>query len=470
MPLSAYELGLYAPFVESRLARRHMGNPILYASNAFFFRLSGSGPKRLALALDDGDPRFYLATEAIEATSLESRFLNDLRKEAHNAYVRSLRQVNGDRVAAFELTVINEVYKEEKRILYFELIPHHANLILTDGSDKIISSFRPGELSDERPMLKGMRYAPPPQKGFIRQEGPFDPAAYEAKCLAAEALLAEKRKADRFSWLADALRRKEKLLIRKKARIQEDIAEADKHLGDGRYGDLLFMQMSPESPRPAFLEADGLKIPLDPAKTPAQNAEEFHKRAKKSRETVKKGTENLRQADNELEETRSALAQLQAADEAGLETLAKELAILPDAPQAKKAERWHGLSRDSLPYAIDFHGTKILFGRSAKQNDCLTFLFDTAKDHYWLHVQSGTGSHVMIKKESPTPEEIEAAAEVAVLVSGLTDGDVMVARRGDVRKGPVAGMALVKEHKTVRVRSVSPEIRHLVTSAQKIKF
>jgi predicted ribosome quality control (RQC) complex YloA/Tae2 family protein len=471
MPITAAQLKKYLPFLNKNLINRHISSPILFCENTLFFRLSGEGPRRLVISLDDNNPRIYIAPDNLDATSLDSKFLDQLKKELNNAFVVGISQVDEDRVVCLDLTIINPVFKEEKRQVYFELIPHHANLILTDSEEKILTAFRPGEMSDERPLLRGLRYQKPSKKDFAEKDESFDEQAFLSECLAQEKALEEKRKKDRFGFLLLSLRKKEKLLERKMIFIQSDIEEAKKHLDDGRLGDLIYMAFPTIKPKSDSFEFEGEVIKLDPSRSVSKNAELYYKKAKKSKETIARGETNLSSAKKELEDVKSALEQILAADENGLEELSRELGIAAPLPSQKKPRAdWHGLTSESLPSFIDFHGTKILFGRSAKQNDCLTFLFDTVKDHYWLHIQGNSGSHVMIKRENPSPAEIQAAAELALIGSNQTDGEVLVTKRENVRKGNVMGQAIVKEFKTLRINSVSPEIHNLAASAQKVKF
>jgi predicted ribosome quality control (RQC) complex YloA/Tae2 family protein len=342
-----------------------------------------------------------------------------------------------------------------------------------DGT--ILAAYRPGSMEDERPALKGLKYLAPVKKEFTpHPEKSFDEEVYLAQCLQKEKDLAEKRKKDRFGWLFVSLKKNEKAAERKIKNIQNDILLAEKHLNDGAYGDAIFTDYPSElGKRFSSLEILGVTLALDPSRNLAKNAELFYKRAKKAKTAYALSTGNLAKAIEEQEEAASALLQLQSADEEGLETLAKELDLLPPkgASSTKKEKTWHGLSSDSLPYTIDFHGTKILFGKSAKQNDCLSFLFDTAKSHYWFHVAGGvTGSHVMIKKENPSEEEIRCACEVALLNSALDDGDVIVALHKDIRKGAVMGQAIVKNFKTVHLSHISTETRNLLAGARKIQL
>jgi Predicted RNA-binding protein homologous to eukaryotic snRNP len=468
MSLKASALKTYIAFLKPRLVNHHISRPYFYCENTLFFHASGE-QSRFVLSLDDEDPRFYLADDDIDVPTLENKFLDLLKKEIANAYVIDLEEINDDRIVKLSLTVINSVFKEEGRSLYVEMIPHHANAILCTLDDTILGAYRPGEMSDERPMMKGLHYVLPEKKDFLETAQVFDPSSYETSCLAKEAQLQERRKKDRFGYLFEALKKREKLLSKKRILLAQDQQEAESHVNDGAKGDAIYMMYNDINNRQGSFIYEGISIALDPSRSLSGNAQLYYKRAKKAKETIRLSLQNQTATEKALLDVQSALKQLTASDESGLEVLAKELEISPQkAAQKKKNGDWKGLSHDSIPWQIDFHGTKILFGKSAKQNDCLSFLLDTAKDHLWLHVLGTTGSHVMIKKANPTPEEIRAACEVALINSSEEDGDVMLTERKNVRKGNVMGLAIVKESRTIHLKNVSPEIKNLLSHAEKM--
>lgn len=471
MTLNALALGDYLASVKNDIVGHHLSHPILYSEKSVFFHLSGDF-HRFCLILDDGDPRFYCAKEAKEVPSLDSKFLETIKRELSNAYINDVEQLFGDRLVRFSLTVINGVFKEESRFLYFEMIPHHANAILTSSDDKIIVAYRPGTMEDARPLLHALTYFPPERhdSDYVSITS-FSSDEYYRQCLEKETFLEQDRKKDRFGFLIQTLKRREKQCEKKMQNIEQDILSAKEHLRDGDIGDYIYTNYGSIDPKARTLVVEGTTVALDPARNLSRNADLFYKRAKKAKQALLLSEENLVKTKEELSDVASALKQLTAADEEGLEALSKELDIHPKTPTPKKKEKdWRGLSRDSLPYFIDYHGTKILFGKSAKQNDCLSFLFDTAKQHYWLHILGNTGSHVMIKKENPSSDEILAAAEICLINSAQQDGEVMVAKRENVRKGSVMGQAIVKEFQTLRVNHVRDDTRKIVLNAQKITF
>jgi len=468
--LTKKDLEIYVSYLDKNLKGRHLSSPVLYTEKVFFFRLSGSPNSRFAIALDEEAPRLYMAKEGASATSVGSHFFDQFKKELINPYIESVELVGDDRIVKMNLIVINNVFKEEKINLYLELFPHHPNLIITDKENKILLAYKQSNINDERPIVRGLIYETPKTNGFVMKESDFNPYVYEDLCLEEEEALANKRKASKFLPIIRSLKNRKKLLERKLISLDKDVEEAKTHLDDGQYGDAIYMCLNDIPPKATSVEYEGMIIKLDPSRNPSENAALYYKKAKKAKVTIKAAIENKEKAAKELEDVISSLTQLENADQAGLELLAKELDLFKDPKKKKGNDNWKGLNSDSLPYFIDFEGTKILYGKNSKQNDCLTFLFGTSKNHLWLHIMGDSGSHVIIKKEDPTEKEIKVACEVALINSHREDGEVMVALRKDVRKGNVPGQAIVKTFKTVRINKVSKETKALVSAATKYRF
>jgi predicted ribosome quality control (RQC) complex YloA/Tae2 family protein len=110
-------------------------------------------------------------------------------------------------------------------------------------------------------------------------------------------------------------------------------------------------------------------------------------------------------------------------------------------------------------------GFEVLIGRSAADNDALTFRVGKPGDG-WLHVAGGTpGSHVIIKnpERCPVPKSVvERAASFAAWYSKARAGgnvEVHYCKVSDVRKprGAPAGMVQLERYSRVRVRPAAPE-------------
>jgi len=114
------------------------------------------------------------------------------------------------------------------------------------------------------------------------------------------------------------------------------------------------------------------------------------------------------------------------------------------------------------PYrGVDIEGFEVLVGRSAEENDVLTFEVAERGD-FWLHVGGGTaGSHVVVRNPDglrELPERVvEAAAALAAWHSKARHAarvDVHVCRVADVSKerGAPAGEVRLRRFKKLRVQ------------------
>lgn len=113
------------------------------------------------------------------------------------------------------------------------------------------------------------------------------------------------------------------------------------------------------------------------------------------------------------------------------------------------------------PYrTVDVDGWEVLVGRSAEDNDYLTFRVAHPKD-LWLHVAGGTpGSHVVLRhREGLTPprDVVEKAAQLAAWYSKARAAgrvEVHCCRAADVSKfrGAAAGKVQIRHFTKVKVR------------------
>ena len=104
-------------------------------------------------------------------------------------------------------------------------------------------------------------------------------------------------------------------------------------------------------------------------------------------------------------------------------------------------------------------GMVVLVGKSAADNDVLTFKIAAQKD-FWMHVAGESGSHVVVRNPdnlaSLPRETLRFAASLAAKYSKAKNAKkvtVHVARRKDVQKkrGMPAGKVILKRYESVRV-------------------
>jgi hypothetical protein len=110
------------------------------------------------------------------------------------------------------------------------------------------------------------------------------------------------------------------------------------------------------------------------------------------------------------------------ADRAALQAERERLAAVDDPAVFKQHIKpsLSGRRADPLPYRrfVTARGLEIWVGRTAEENDALTFR-EGRPDDLWFHVKQYPGSHVLLRcgKTVPHPEDIQDAAELAAFYS-----------------------------------------------------
>ncbi len=222
-------------------------------------------------------------------------------------------------------------------------------------------------------------------------------------------------------------------------RVELDGAPADAALARKR-ADLLMSQLHRIPRGQAFADLedfDGgrVRITLDPAVSPAENATRLYDVARKRDRAASRLPRLVRRAEAErssLETLRDRIRQGEITADALEEILRQDPAAEPGKPRPGP----------SLPYRRyqTTGGLEVRVGRGPAPNDDLTF-HHSSPDDIWLHARDTAGAHVILRWPSrdanPPARDLEEAAVLAALHSrARTAGTVPVdwTRRKYVRK------------------------------------
>ena len=198
-----------------------------------------------------------------------------------------------------------------------------------------------------------------------------------------------------------------------------------------------------------------VSIPLDPLKTPQQNAVAYYKEYTKAKTAEKYLTRLIGENRRDVEYLDSVLDEIDRAEsESDIVEIRRELTETGYVKKnrSKQKER----IRDSAPlrYVSDA-GIEILVGRSNSQNDRLTTKIAQRSD-VWLHTQKIHGSHVIIRCMGEEPDEgtiVQAASLAALHSQAGTGGKVPVdyTRVKFVKKpaGALPGMVVYTDYSTI---------------------
>lgn len=207
-----------------------------------------------------------------------------------------------------------------------------------------------------------------------------------------------------------------------------------------------------------------VKITVDPALTPSQNAQKLYKDYHKAC-TAENMLIKL------IEEGEQDLAYLESVrDMLGRSTLEREFGEIKDELisqgfiKPKKSGKKQ-MKKQALP-PLEFktsQGLTVLVGRNNIQNDKLTFKTGRRGD-IWLHAQKCPGSHVLLVadgKEVPDDAIVEAA-EIAAYYSSAKDGTIVTVDYTDVKNikkpnGAKPGFVVYYTYYSVNVKPKNKE-------------
>lgn len=192
-------------------------------------------------------------------------------------------------------------------------------------------------------------------------------------------------------------------------------------------------------------------IPLDPAKTPQENAQKYFTKYNKLKRTFEALSELTVETKDDLMHLESIASSLTLAEnEQDLASIKQELSDYgylkkrgsKGAKKPSKSKPLHFVSSDG------FH---MYVGKNNYQNDELTFKFANGGD-WWFHAKNMPGSHVIVKKEQadtlPDATFEEAGRLAAFYSSGRQAPKVEIdyIQRKELKKPPKAKPGFVIYH------------------------
>jgi predicted ribosome quality control (RQC) complex YloA/Tae2 family protein len=272
--------------------------------------------------------------------------------------------------------------------------------------------------------------------------------------------------------LVKLLRARVQKLVRTLRAVETDFARAAKAGEERARAQLLLPEQSriPRGAREARvpdwsqLDPEGrpaqVTVALDPSLSAAQNAARWMKRAQRYLGALPRIEARRAEVAAQLAEMRALLSAAETAPDANaLRALSLRAGAGSKArPRGERGPAQRPSAR--LPYRT-FQaqgGARILVGRSARDNDALTFGSARGND-LWLHARGVQGSHVVVPDPGEAPDEhtlLEAAVLAAHFSSARGEDQVEVAwtRKKHVRKqkGAPPGAVMYAQERAIRVR------------------
>ena len=424
------------------------------------------GKARLLVDVDARHPRVIVTTRWPDTPAAPDRETIGFRKFLEGQ--RIVRVVpRGERQLALEGA--NGAWS-----LVVQLAGRYPNVAAFDGEDAELI-----RLFEDRPGTDPDSPALPP--GAVQGEGAD---ATDSDWLAAYAALTwddwdARHVAERRAGLEREVRGARERLGRTLRALDRELAEAEDAARVRHQGELLktVLRTVPAGASEAVVsdwaDPDGrdVTIALDPLLTPAKNLERLFQRYRK---LERKGREAEARwlAASELDAKLAVLqaAVAAAADEPAFAAAERGLRALGVRAVRQAPPRHADAPR--LPYRrfLAADGSEIWVGRSAKDNDALTFRRASGRDLF-LHARDVPGSHVILRRphKSDAPPPAEALADAAALAAWHSRArgegviDVLWTERKHVRKarGANAGQVSTAATHNVMVRADPARITRL---------
>jgi len=208
-------------------------------------------------------------------------------------------------------------------------------------------------------------------------------------------------------------------------KLYSTLAEAEKADQFQLYGELLTANLyaikkgMKEVEVQNYYDENGgtVTIPLEPRKTPSENAQKYFSKYQKAKNAVTAVTEQIEKARLEAAYFDNLLQQVQTASPKDLEEIREELI---EGGYLRSRRKKNGKKLANAKPVLDYFqasdGSEIIVGKNNKQNDYLTNKL-AARDEIWLHTKDIPGSHVIIRSKDPSNQTIEEAAKLAAYFS-----------------------------------------------------
>lgn len=419
---------------------------------------------RLLISCHQESARLHFTTAVFQNPPTPPPFCQFLRAHLQGARIDQVEQIQGDRIVQLALTA-----KEGPCRLIAELTGKTSNLFVLDETGHIRR-----DLNGVKDHV-GQLYAPPAHQQ--RERGAADQARFsqttpESSFPLSTAIDTHYHTAEAASVVASVrnvragiLKKSIKKLRRRIEAWHEDLAKAEKYKTYARYGELIKANIGTIRKGQTDVTVvdyfdetlPNLTIPLDPAKAPQGNMDDYFRKHRKHLAAERQLHPRIDEGQKELETLRQEMAAI----EQGIwqppdkpNPIGRARALARTSGKRDRQEQRQGPFRRFT----SSDGLAIYVGRNARENDELTFGL-AKSDDLWLHARGTPGSHVVVRLEKgndPPPETIRDAATLALLYSDLKKsgkGDVIYTRRKWVKKakGQAPGAVIVTQEKSLHV-------------------
>ena len=401
----------------------------------------------LFISVDPSAPRLYLikrTSRALEKESISpSPFTQSLRANFGGGQLLTVIKDEHERIVRLAFSQTDELGEPHARTLVAQLTGRSANLFLLDGDGRITQALRAPRGSGQ---IVGDLYQPPArQSKAVTEEPEIERGDSATVSAAADEHYGRLEGEQNFISLASDLEtklRKEIVKRRKlKANLQKDLIAHGSPEEHKRLGDLLLANISSaaRAGNKVSLQdyyTDGapiIEVEIDENTSLQEAAAESFSRYGKAKRAIEEIGSRLEQTDKETVQLEAKLARLvlaiQSADLGALAEFAEPKKAAPSRGGKPGSKQTGAAVLPGMRRYRSSDGYEVVVGRSARDNDQLTFKVARPND-LWLHAGDYPGSHVIVRNskrdEVPHRTIIEAAQLAAKFSQASKDSKVTV--------------------------------------------
>jgi len=385
------------------------------------------GAYRLLICVNQSRARAGLITKTIENPPQPSMFCMLLRKHFIGARLEAITQPELERILRFDFVGTNNIGEPTQLALVAEFTGRHANIIALREDGTILDALRRVDFTQSvRAILPGLPYHPPPPGG--KPPEPYAMPQCESLSQYMEDFYAQRDQSQRQKQhTAQLLKLCETRAARARRKTQaqrQELTQAENREELRISAELILanrVKLEQEARGATAYRLDNyydenkpLNIQVNPALSPAQNAQHYFKKYRKAKTAAQLLNDFIEQGEAEVLYLESVIDLLQRAENlADIEALRDELTRQGylKAKPTKKMQKQKALP--PMEYKTS-EALRVLVGRNNLQNDQLTFKLAHGND-LWFHVKDYPGSHVILYTAGQQPSEqcIVQAAQIA---------------------------------------------------------
>lgn len=216
-----------------------------------------------------------------------------------------------------------------------------------------------------------------------------------------------------------------------------------------------------------YYNEETVTIPLNPRKSPAENAQYYYKQYNRLKTRKAHAAEQIKATQDEIAYIETIQMQLDHISVDDIDDIRTELAeqnLIKKKHKTKQSKK----QQSSIDYYLSRDGQEIVVGRNNLQNEYITHKLGR-NNYLWFHTKDIPGSHVVILDSNPTDGTVEDAAMLAGYFSKAQGSSKIPVDYTEIKhvhkpSGAKPGFVTYTDQSTVMVTPEEDYVEHLRNS------